>query len=246
MLDKKDFREAYAPLHASEGTLKEVMKRATATVNPRHTPAVARPISRYRRPVRIALTAACVTVMLLAGSIVTLAVTVPSIRDAIEHWTEEICAVKLTTDDTYTEEAAWSLEASYTDFPSALTANGITEPLTPQWFPDGYVVEGVDYEKNALGQRFVARYSNTDSATIIIHLTIYEDISIQYELDDEGIIRYDTHGITHYIMADNNTTKAIWTHDNCESVIAFPEKVLVDDIIKMIDSIYEKQDIAKE
>ena len=115
-------------------------------------------------------------------------------------------------------------------------------PLVPNWCPKGFKLKDevhVVYRSNSV--RFQATYSN-DSGEFTLRYQIYgylpDTYTGTYQKDSEQVEPYETGGVLHYIMRNNETNSVAWTNGNIEGHIQ--GSLSVDDLKKMVDSIYEE------
>ena len=116
-------------------------------------------------------------------------------------------------------------------------------PAIPTWAPEGTVQSG---EINVVAHNEKVRILGTFSVEdriftirVSIYSTIPESYVTTYQKDNETVQDYESGGITHYIMDNNGNISAMWTNGCAEGYIQ--GDLLIDDLQKMIDSIYEEK-----
>ena len=122
-------------------------------------------------------------------------------------------------------------------------------PLIPNWAPEGTVSDGeISVIERSNGIRLQGTYK-TDNASFSIRVVLYnvlpEEYASIYQKSDETMIEcsagnimqeYHVSGITHYLMANNDTQCVAWTNNNVEVLIQ--GNLSTSDLEKMVDSIY--------
>lgn len=115
-------------------------------------------------------------------------------------------------------------------------------PLVPNWCPKGFQLKDevhVVYRSNSV--RFQATYSN-DNGEFTLRYQIYDYLpdtyTGTYQKDSEQVEPYETGGVLHYIMRNNEANSVAWTNGNIEGHIQ--GSLSADDLKKMVDSIYEE------
>lgn len=83
---------------------------------------------------------------------------------------------------------------------------------------------------------------SSGQGTFTIRYQIYDTIPETYvgiyQKDANQLETYNVNGISHYIMKNNETHSVAWTNGNIEGHIQ--GLLSVDDLKKMVDSIYEE------
>lgn len=112
----------------------------------------------------------------------------------------------------------------------------------PNWYPQGTKVDEdlkISYRSN--GTSLQALFSS-GQGTFTIRYQIYDTIPETYvgiyQKDANQLETYNVNGISHYIMKNNETHSVAWTNGNIEGHIQ--GLLSVDDLKKMVDSIYEE------
>ena len=120
---------------------------------------------------------------------------------------------------------------------AALLDAGITERLSPVSFPEGTVVEDIQVRQETGELFFFATYELLGEKFYISIRSAANISNSEVEINDPNVETYIVGGIEHHIMMDVLQCKAIWNSGSWECSIA--GKVEKEDIMRMIDSIYE-------
>lgn len=112
--------------------------------------------------------------------------------------------------------------------------------VIPTWAPDGTKAEGeINIADRVDGIRIQGSFQ-TSQGEFTIRVRIYQNTPQQYTgtyQKDENIMQeYHVSGITHYLMANNDTQCVAWTNNNVEVLIQ--GNLSTSDLEKMVDSIY--------
>ncbi|MCI8810279.1 MAG: DUF4367 domain-containing protein [Oscillibacter sp.] len=118
---------------------------------------------------------------------------------------------------------------------------GITAKIIPNWMPEGYAPTEIIAYDSTLDQdvSFYAVFECEDK-TICIGYNYYYDSqlgSVNREKDDSEVQIYVTNGIIHYLYWNLDHARASWYNGDIECDIS--ADVPMDQLVKMIDSIYE-------
>ena len=82
---------------------------------------------------------------------------------------------------------------------------------------------------------------NYDDGRFYITVYVYDvpqEKNSVYQKDDNVVVEMIYHGITHYIMHNNDKNVATWRNDNVEVIIQ--GDLTTDELEKMIKSIYKE------
>lgn len=185
--------------------------------------------SRVRRPLaRIAIIAAA-----LCAFVVTAQAAGLDLIGAFARWTsEQFSFVKVDEGEREPER-----ELTYASLQEALDHSGVTERLSPTKFPNGTEFLGVLVRENKGELAFSATYAVDGEAFFISIQNIKNSPHSEVEINNPGLMVHVAGEIKHYIMNDVNQVKATWYNGAWECYIA--GEMSVDDLLVMIDSIYE-------
>ena len=206
-------------------------------------PAPARPPKGARRTMRRLLLVAAFLVLL------TVTLTVPafgnmSILEMIGQWTEEQFTFRPAAEvsDGIPGEAP-ALESSTGEaLRLALQEHGIYADVVPHWLPEGLELEDevhISEFNYSRALEFRATYSNSNYYCVISIIShIDGEFYGSYEKITPAPKTYTAHGIQHYIFDNTAAATAAWNVDRleCSIITNYP-----DELIKIIDSIYEEE-----
>lgn len=121
----------------------------------------------------------------------------------------------------------------------ALNHYGVTEKLSPTWFPDDYLPEDVKVTETPAKIIFTAAYIRADEEILITIEILSSPFTRTYEKDGKDVIISEVNGIEHFIMTNLGITSVVWKHKNYEcSIIG---NLSLEEAEKMINSIYERK-----
>lgn len=125
------------------------------------------------------------------------------------------------------------------DLRHTVNAFGIPYDIIPTWMPEGFTQEYIQITKDHLSSTtdFFANYINGERSFAISVSTIDPDSNAIIEKDDRPVVEYKTHNTNWYIMYNLDSINATTVVGDRE--ILFYGVVTVDDMKRMIDSIYE-------
>ena len=118
----------------------------------------------------------------------------------------------------------------------AVVKIGITEPVVPTWLPEGYelveCVENITSQKEGLRAVFA-----NEGEHVILQFDMYElDVSHRYYKDESEFIEYETNGIFHTCMRNDNRWSVIWINRSAECFLTIDCQE--DTLYQILDSIY--------
>lgn len=115
--------------------------------------------------------------------------------------------------------------------------------VVPNWAPEGTALkESISVADCSNGVRIQSVYESiSGSFSIRIHIYNYatDDFSGLYQKDAGSVQLYNSGGITHYFFHNNGKHGVAWTNGLLE--VAIQGDLPVDDLKRMIDSIYEEE-----
>lgn len=184
----------------------------------------------------------------IAAAVITLIIlsTVPafgysSIFQLIGEWTaEQFGFADAPRDNHHNSETEPPGGKNYTSLQDALIQYGIAEAVVPQSIPDGFQLEEIWVQEYAgTGNiEFSAPYAKGDDYIIITVIRHNGQTNSIYEKDEKEIAHYMAGNIEHYIFHNNNNVTVAWSVNSLECSIS--TTLPVDELEKMIDSIYEE------
>ena len=113
--------------------------------------------------------------------------------------------------------------------------------LLPTWLPEGYELLGTQFDEMSSYTYFGAMLGRGESRlTISYRLYFEEPLNIAYQKDEGDPEEYAAGGQLHYIMTNAGKYLCVWINDHVECFIGGADSR--EELVKMIDSIYEKGD----
>lgn len=183
---------------------------------------------RLHRAVKTALIAAVVCVLLVGTAYAAGAL------GWIPHWDEERFSFERET------PAAESTvpDAEYATLEEALAAYGAPENIVPSYIPEGYELDGFEYDLDDVGNFSAGNWYKKDGNTIAFdyYLITYSGTVTCYTKDEGDPEVYTVHDTEHYIMTNVGKYEAVWQQGSWECSISGYESY--DELIKTIDSMY--------
>lgn len=191
------------------------------------------------RLMRVAsISVAVIATVLLAGT-VTASSLGYNLLTVITEWTKETFTFAYPTDVPSHGTSSVQEDMIFSDLQSALDAYGISEKLAPKYIPEGF--ELMEFTVDDMGDAtyFTAVYRNRNDEFIVVSIIQHiGNLVSQYQKNPENPERYEAGGIQHYIMKNMDKYFVAWTHGLLEGNIF--DVATKDDLVKMIDSIYEE------
>lgn len=117
-----------------------------------------------------------------------------------------------------------------------VTELGVTVPVVPMWLPEGHeLVECKVGETPTMTT--VSAFFLVGSRTFVYRLNILkQNISREYQKNECNAEKYESNGIIHNIIQNENLWSAVWIVDNLECSVA--ADCQEDVFYKILDSIY--------
>lgn len=123
-----------------------------------------------------------------------------------------------------------------------LLSCGLPVPAAPRWMPEGFEQDSlvVDGESMIESAMFSALYSRGDKKLCIFLLVYFEESggSSTYQKDAGDPVPYEAGGVTHLLFTNAGRASAVWINGAVEGAIS--GDISMEDLMKMIDSIYEE------
>lgn len=118
----------------------------------------------------------------------------------------------------------------------AVVALGVTDPVVPMWLPEGYILDELKQIPQETKTNVYARFSS-DGTYIIYTVDIYRvEEGDRYNINKENAVEYETNGVTHYIMQNNERCVSAWTKKNAECSLTIDGAK--ERMCEILDSIY--------
>lgn len=196
-----------------------------------------RPVRRWRIAQGVAIAAA----ILLCGMVTAQAFGFDVFR-AIARWTGETFHFSTSVQSTENKQNPLEMEeGKYATLSEALDACGITFPIAPQWYPEGFESKEITAVSRQDILKLLATYQ-AGTQSIVITIRQYSSPggvdNITFEKDATEVISYEKDSIMHYIMANNERLTATWIAGE-KTVCSISGNLTIEQIKHMIDSIYE-------
>lgn len=193
---------------------------------------------KIRLPIGVA--AAIIAVIVLMSGTLTAHALGYEVFGAIATWTKDTFSFTQQTETNPGFAAEPENMPGISDLQSALDEYGITEKLVPAYIPKGYEQTEFYVDEANDCTLFTAVLENADETIIMqIRKNSAAKNRADYEKDGEDPEIYIVSGIPHCIMTNMGEYRAVWVNGLFEaSVSGLSAK---DELIKMIDSIYELQ-----
>lgn len=140
----------------------------------------------------------------------------------------------------------WNAEEIYfvrdTDEPSVVTSisaalklQGINDPLTPTWLPDGFVL--IESKIEATPMFMNEYYTDADGRYLSILVSSVDDYGAAiYQKNDNPPQEYIVGGAIHYIFENSKSISAVWHAKDYSAVIT--GSITKEELELMIDSVY--------
>ena len=184
--------------------------------------------TRYRRPLaRIAIIAAA-----LCAFVFTAQASGLDIIGAVARWTSEQFAFVRENDEREPDR-----KQTQSTLKATLENSGVTEKLAPTKFPEGAEIQDIQVRQETGELFFFATYGLRGENFFISIRSSTDVPHSEVEINDPNVETYIVNGIEHHIMMDVRQCKAMWNNGAWEcSIVGNLEE---EDMLKMIDSIYE-------
>lgn len=119
-----------------------------------------------------------------------------------------------------------------------VTEHGVMELVVPMWLPEGFVLSEMKELPMPGGTSVFGKFENGCDLVLITY-RISTDISAKVEKKEAGVELFDSGGIDHFIVENNDSLSATWTADGVECVIN--ANLPKEDIYLIIKSIYRSE-----
>ena len=138
------------------------------------------------------------------------------------------------------KDSSFDRHTSFSDLEAVLIDNGINAHILPNWLPEQYMCEDIQTYMSPKTIRIVATTSTGENDLLIQVIKNCESNqdSQHYEISDESALEYETHGIRHYIVKNNNRVLITWAYENIQVLLEFSDATI--DTARIIESIYEE------
>ncbi len=186
-----------------------------------------------RRWVRV-VSIAAVVVLLLAIGMTTAGALGYDVWGGVVHWTKDTFGF-----GEKTQEAPLQQEAYEQVLNPYLEGIGVRVPVLPQWLPEQYAFEDIRAFENPVSSTLVS-IGTSPNGTLKIQVVKYHTdppAAPQYEMTEDTLYSYESHGVTHYIMESAGYKVIAWTVGDVHASLEFSTTDI--DAERIIDSIYQ-------
>lgn len=187
-------------------------------------------VVHFSRLAKLGILVAAIVALFLAISAVASAMGF-SIWRANVMWDQENMGVSSVSGESI------NVEDPIFDLRSALSNENITNPVVPNYFPEGY--EPLEFNSSSSSEtKFFDLILSNGSKSIIFSYSIPTSAyNSFFPKDDEDPELYLAHGIEHYITSNEGRYRAVWDNGGIVCTISGVEDK--EELLLMIDSIYE-------
>lgn len=213
----ESFKKNYMPHDDSEDTEEAKSELdVVETSNPRR---------RLRRLSAVAAVLAVVVVCSVTASAFGF-----DLVETIAKWTQETFHFGSPSQN---EEAT---RAGYdTSLQERLIEYGVSVPVAPTWFPEGYKLIDVTITETPMRETYLAFYENDENKIKIQIKGYIDEDPQQVERSDSLVEIYEHNEISYYIFSNYEQLRAVWVHEKYECIIA--GELTIEEIKGIIDSI---------
>lgn len=159
----------------------------------------------------------------------------------VAQWTKDTFTFVSASKVNDTEDPSPSTDGEYTDLQAALDAYGVTEQLSPHWFPDNFSLEMVSVDESAgnVAIIFWASY-RCGEKSISIQINMYqnppESHYANWQKDNIDVDTLIIENCTFYTMQNAEQECAIWSVGPFECNIS--GDISSEELVRMLESIY--------
>ena len=137
-------------------------------------------------------------------------------------------------------------EKDFASLQEAIEAYGFTQRVLPRWVPERFALHSViaDGDRDSYWLHFQALYQQGDDGVLVIgcDTTLGSDTDKgapgRFQTDEGEPEVYEAGGIPHFLMTNAGRAVALWVDGAMECFIT--GDVTQDELIRMIDSLYEE------
>ena len=149
-------------------------------------------------------------------------------------WTGEIFGYSgAVVDDDPREKAD---KDEFFEFREALTNHSVSQKVIPNYLPYGYTYWDCDVQNSYEGVLISGLFKNGDDYITLEYLVADITPNMYYPKDEGDPLLYVSHGIEHYITANEGDYRATWINDNVLCILAGVKTE--EELLHIIDSIY--------
>ena len=193
---------------------------------------------RRRNVFRVAIIAAALVALLLAGTITAYAFSF-DLWGTVAKWGLETFGFQVTeTVDSDPVGIMGDVTKPHDVLQAALDNYGITVPVAPMWIPEGFELTEFKIDASFVWTLFDVAYTNEGRFLSVHIVQLYGEPGAVYEKDGNEVAIYERDGIEHYLMTNLGHQLAAWQCGDLECSIG--GEISREELIQMIDSIYER------
>lgn len=122
----------------------------------------------------------------------------------------------------------------------AVVALGVTEPVVPMWLPEGYELVECKTDETSKKKSLSTNLKNEDTEVVVKYDMYNTDVSHEYHRENEQFVEYETAGVKHIIMRNNDRWVVIWFTESLECFLTLDCQE--DTLYRILDSIYATED----
>jgi len=238
----KSFQENYQP-YASEFSLYDDEEEPPEDIEIDEAPPLrmTKPVRvRQRRIFRVAYIARALVLLVFATTITAVALGY-DIWGGVAQWGSDTFGFRVVESVGLQSIQTDELDSSkqYDGLKASLKSHGITEQIAPTWFPERFELEDIKIFSTMTNKlSILATYVCEECYINIVVSLLYSEPYSNLEKDEGEVLIYESGGVDHYIMTNNGQNVAAWVNGNLECKIT--GDVSRDELIKIVDSIYER------
>ena len=195
-------------------------------------------VPRHYHPHRFirAVTVAAVIMALFLGTTIVANASGLDLWGIITRWTKDVFGI--TEDGADYESVHHEHQDEYYHLRTALSEHEVSQSVVPSYLPEGYTFQETSIRSTFEGTFIRCVMSNGNNKIILRYvITNTEQPTRYYTKDDVVPEKYCINNIEHHIMTNEQEFIISWTNEN---IVCDISGVLnYDDVILMIDSIYE-------
>ena len=161
---------------------------------------------------------------------------------ALAHWTNETFHFNHgETGSVLEAPQVQSENEDYLAIKAEVDKMGITVPVVPTWFPEGYTLQEIKPSSPDIPdwKSINCIFLNDNEEYLFVNITKYDEdfdiSSITFEKDDQPVIQYIRDNRLFYIMSDHQYKAATWADDGL--MVDISGVLTEESIKKIIDSI---------
>ena len=151
------------------------------------------------------------------------------------HWTKETFGFG-------DEQPAFYNDEKYVKLKDTLKENEVSIPVLPNWLPAQYFVSDIR-EYNDRDMCRIVAMATADDKSLYFQLVKYSDEdpgSRLYEMEGDSIQQYESHGVIHYIMVNDDSFQIVWARERYQIILEISDSTISEiDLKRVIDSIYK-------